>query len=359
VLPVRRPDMEGLPSNPLRGRVLVAQTAFLGDLALTTALLRGVRTGLAPRRLDVLLGRPLQELLSGSPYVDRVLVFDKRGPDRGWSGMLRTARALRGEYDVALVAVRSLRTSLLLAAARIPLRIGFAGHAGAALFHEAVPWHESRPRVEQLCSLAAAVDWAAVGETTKLSVTSEERLGAEGLWREAGLDPARPTVALHPGSTWPTKRWPAERFGHVARELCAEGIQALVVGAPQDVELGEQVRSEAGPGAAVANLCGKTGLGQLKASLARARLVVTNDSGPLHVAEALGTPVVAVFGATRPEQGFGPRLARSRVAEVELGCRPCGRHGHRSCPLGHFRCMLDLPSDQVLERVQDVLRQEG
>jgi heptosyltransferase-2 len=346
--------MSALTADPLCGRVLVVQTAYLGDLALTTALLRGLRLGPRPQRLDVLLGRPLQGLLDGSPHVDGVLVFDKRGEHRGLGGLIRLAREVRGRYDAALVAVRSMRSALLVAAARVPQRVGFSGPLGAALFHRCVGWDPSRPHAERLAALAPNVDWAGLGVRPELAVTPKESAAAAALLRDAGIDPGAPTVALHPGSAWQTKRWPAERFGAVARALAVDGMQSFVIGVESDVALGQRVQAEGGP--RIANLCGRTGLGVLKALLSRTRLLLTNDSGPLHVAEALGTPVVAVFGSTRPSQGFAPWLPRSRVAEVELTCRPCGRHGRQRCPLGHFRCMLDLSVERVLQTVRSVLQ---
>jgi heptosyltransferase-2 len=227
--------------RPLEGRVLVAQTAYLGDVTLTTALLRGLREGLHPRQLDLLVGRPYAELLAGSPDVDRVVCFDKRGTDKGVRGLIRAAKRLRGNYDAAIVPVRSFRTALLVARAGIPWRSGFSGGLGSALFTRTTQWEPGLTHVERLAKLAPEVRWDEVGLKTRLAVTHDERQSATELLRAAGLDPARPIVAVHPGSTWATKRWPAERFGEVVRSLLASGIQVCVLGTAEDVGLGETV----------------------------------------------------------------------------------------------------------------------
>jgi heptosyltransferase II len=344
-------------ASALSGRVLLVQTAYLGDLALATALLRGLRLGLGPQRLDVLVGRPFGELLAGSGLADEVLRLDKRGQDRGLFGLLRAARRLRGRYDAAVLAVRSVRSVLCVAAAGIRWRVGFSGPA-ASLLHRRVPFDWGVPHLERLASLAPEVEWARVGLRTHLATTPGERASAEGLLGPAGEDPGRPLVALHPGSAWATKRWPAESFGQTAAWLRREaGARVVVVGSAEDRALGQAAADAAGHG--VLNLCGRTDLGSLKAVLQRARLLITNDSGPLHVAEALGTAAVAVFGSTTPSLGFAPRLARSRVVEAAVPCRPCGRHGRRACPEGHFRCMLEVSPAAVAAAALEALAADG
>src|SRR5437868_13402257 len=143
-------------SEQTRPAVLVVQTSFLGDVVLTTPLLTALRRRIAPRRLAVLVRPEAVPLVDGHPDVDQVLVDDKRGAERGLAGLVRTARRLRRErFDVAVSPHRSLRTAIVLAAARIPPRIGFASSRGAMLFHERVPHDRTRHDVERNLALVA------------------------------------------------------------------------------------------------------------------------------------------------------------------------------------------------------------
>jgi heptosyltransferase-2 len=171
----------------------------------------------------------------------------------------------------------------------------------------------------------------------------------------AGIEQGAPFVAVAPGSIWGSKRWP--HYRELARRL-AGAVPVVIVGGPEDAGLGEEIvrAVEDGTGRSKAvNVCGKLTLRQSAALIGRARVLVTNDSAPLHVATAMGTPIVAVFGPTLPEFGFGPiRPGDVALGVAGLDCRPCSRHGPLRCPLGHHRCMTDLGVDTVAAAVQDM-----
>jgi heptosyltransferase-2 len=186
--------------------------------------------------------------------------------------------------------------------------------------------------------------------------TEREAFQVSSVLAEAGVSSTEPLVGLSPGSIWATKRWPADGFAQVGRALAGAGFRIVVLGGSGDVEVGGRVQKamgEAGAGAVLA--AGRTPLKALAAWMDRLVLLVTNDSAPLHVAAARGTPAVAVFGATTPSLGFGPFHAESRVVQVELPCRPCGPHGGKRCPEGHFRCMTEVTSEAVLGACRELL----
>jgi heptosyltransferase-2 len=156
-----------------------------------------------------------------------------------------------------------------------------------------------------------------------------------------------PFVALAPGAIWGSKRWPGYRA--LAARL-APHLGVVTVGGPEDAARAEEVVAAArAAGGAAANGCGALTLRQAAEAIRRAAALVTNDSAPLHLAQAVGTPTVAIFGPTVPAFGFGPRGPRDRVVEVAgLACRPCSAHGPPRCPLGHHRCMREVSVDAVL-----------
>ena len=186
--------------------------------------------------------------------------------------------------------------------------------------------------------------------------------GMDGLLGEfraqRGVDSHRPMVALAPGSVWFTKRWPEEHFLAVARALLHDGVPVVLVGGADDAALCARIAEGCGEGAAILNAAGRLSLLQSAELLRRCALLVSNDSAPMHLAGAVGTPVFALFGATVPSFGFAPLGPRDRVFELQgLACRPCGIHGGQECPIGTFVCMRDLTPASLLAPIGEFLSQ--
>ena len=344
--------MKPAASHDARGpALLVVQTSFLGDVDLTTPLVSALRRRLVPRRLALLVRPEAVPLVAGHPDIDQVLVDDKRGADRGALGWLGTARRLRAErFEVAVSPHRSLRTALVLAAAGIPRRVGFRESRGARLFHERVPRDRGRHDVERNLALLAPFGGGAA-ESPPLHVP----VVPEAARRAAELLPpgSGPLLGLAPGSAWATKRWAPEGFAAVIGALAGEGARCVVLGAPDEAALAQEINRLAGGRATV--LAGRTDLATLVAVVDRLALLVANDSAPMHIACARGVPVVAVFCATTPALGYGPWGPRAVVVEADLACRPCGRHGGRSCPRGTEDCMRLVRPGAVLAAARAAL----
>ena len=333
---------------------LVVQTSFLGDVVLTTPLLRE----LASRGpVDVVVTPAAAPLLANLPDAREVIVYDKRGADRGAGGMLRLARRLsRGGYGAAYLAQGSTRSAALAAAAGIGRRVGFATSGGRLLYTHRVPYLDDRHHAERLWRLAFPDGGPAEVEPERIRPRLEpggaERAAVDDLLH--GHDPALPLVALAPGSVWATKRWPG--YPDLARRLAAGvGARLVVVGAAADRELAAEIAAAVAgvPGSAPAiDATGRLSLLGSAELIRRARALVTNDSAPQHLASAVGTPTVALFGPTVPAFGFGPLAPCSTTVGHEgLACRPCDRHGPRRCPLGHWRCMTELDAGLVASQV--------
>jgi heptosyltransferase-2 len=348
---MRRPASTDVGSG---ASVLVPQTSFLGDVVLTTPLLTALRRRLRPRRLAVLVRPEARALVAGHPDVDDVLIDDKHGADRGVAGAARAARRLRAErFDLAVVPHRSLRTALVVAAARIPRRVGFAQSRGAWLFHTRVARDLARHDVERNLALMDPFGGVDAPPPLHVPVVPEAAARAETLIPRGG----GPLAVLAPGSVWATKRWAAEGFAALARRLAAGGARVVLVGGPGDVEVAAVVAALAGSG--VVSLAGRTDLATSIAVIDRAAVVVANDSAPMHLGCARGVPVVAVFCATTPALGYGPWGPRTRVVEADLACRPCARHGGRRCPRATDDCMRLVEADRVFEAVQAVWRADA
>jgi heptosyltransferase-2 len=319
---------------------LVVQTAFLGDVVLTTPLLDALAARDGP--VDVVTTPAAAPLLETHPAVRRVIVYDKRGTDRGLGALLRLARALGAAgYAAAYLPHRSLRTAVLAWLARIPRRVGFAD-GWRPLYTEARPRPRAGHEADRLLALA---DAQAGPARPSLALTAADRVAVDGFLGAHGV--RAPFVALAPGAIWGSKRWPGYRA--LAARL-APHLGVVTVGGPEDAARAEEVVAAArAAGGAAANGCGALTLRQAAEAIRRAAALVTNDSAPLHLAQAVGTPTVAIFGPTVPAFGFGPRGPRDRVVEVAgLACRPCSAHGPPRCPLGHHRCMREVSVDAVL-----------
>jgi len=245
---------------------------------------------------------------------------------------------------------RSLRTALLLAAARIPRRVGFEESRGAFLYHERVRRDRRRHDVERNLALAGPFG-PLPSEPPLLHVP----VSADAAARAATLLPAGsgPLVGVAPGSVWATKRWTSAGFAAVVAALVEEGARCVLLGAPDEVGLAEEIRVRSGGRASV--LAGRTDLATLVAVIDRLALLVANDSAPMHVACARGVPVVAVFCATTPSLGYGPWGAHAATVEADLECRPCGRHGGPRCPRGTEDCMRLVTPGAVLAAARAAL----
>ncbi len=314
--------------------------------------------------VDVVATRASAALLANHPAIREVIAYDKRGADAGVSGFVRLARALgRRGYDGAYLAHGSLRSAALAAAAGVRTRVGFDTSAGRRLYTVRVPYDESAHHARRLLDLAvvprgrAASDEEAV---PSLHPGAAERAAVDALLGAAdGEARGRPLVALAPGSVWATKRWPF--YAQLARRIAGEARLA-VVGGPDDAPLAAEIAAEiaATPGADVVDATGRLSLLASAELVRRARVLVTNDSAPQHLASAVGTPTIAIFGPTVPAFGFGPLAPGSTTLGREtLACRPCDRHGPQRCPLQHWRCMREIGPEDVAAAVRQMLAARG
>jgi heptosyltransferase-2 len=331
----------------LRG--LVVQTAFPGDVILTTPLIRRAAERLgAP--VDVVTTPIAAPVLANNPHIRELIIFDKRGADGGLRGFLRLARRLRERrYHVAYLAQASPRSALLAWAARIPRRVGFRGAQAARLYTHAVFGRTEPHQVERLLALA---DGAPDRREPEIYPSDSDRAAVDQLLAETGM--SGEFIALAPGAHWATKRWPY--YPQLAQALAAE-VPLALVGGPGDRADARAIRNALGPGVALADGIGRLTLLQSGELIRRARLLVSNDSAPVHLASATGTPTIEILGPTVPSFGFAARSRFSRVVEPDpLPCRPCHHHGPAVCPLVHHKCMRDLPISRVLAEVRNVLQ---
>lgn len=329
-------------------RILVVAPSWVGDALLSQPLLALLKRRDPEAMIDVLgpgwalpIFRRMPEVNEAieSPFLHGELALRKR---------LKIGRQLRARhYDRAYVLPNSFKSALVPLFARIPERIGFIGEARQWLLSDArrLDKHALPSLVRRFAHLAAARGAAVEGEVPnpRLRVEPAER---ERLMAHLGLVRPSRLVCFCPGAEYgPAKRWPPRYFGELAAALAAEGSAVWIVGSSRDRAIGDAI-CEVSAGAAL-NLCGRTALDQAVVLLSGADMVVTNDSGLMHVAAALDRPMLALYGSSSP--AFTPPLsARARILKLDVPCSPCFE---RVCPLGHFDCMMKLMPDRVLAEI--------
>jgi heptosyltransferase-2 len=329
--------------------LLIVGPSWLGDAVMMGALILRLKALQPDRRITVLAPAHLDDLVRRLPGVDATVINPfahgalKLGARRAFG------RSLRGRFDAAIVLPHSWKSGLVPLFAGIRRRTGFVGEARYLVLTDARPLDEAGlPRmVDRFCLLAEPR-----GATRPLE-SPAPRLEADpaavaAVTARLGLGD-RPAVALCVGAEYgPAKRWPAAHFADLARRLDGAGFEAWLIGGPGDAPIGAEVAALA---PTARDLTGKTRMGEAIDLIAAARAVVSNDSGLMHVAAALGRPIVALYGSTSP--AFTPPLSADAVIlSLEIECSPCFE---RVCPLGHFRCLNDLAPARVFAATEKQL----
>ena len=350
--PLSGPDRGARSQDRSRQYSLIIQTAFIGDTILTTPLIAELA---ARGPVDIVTTPVSAGLLENNPGVRRLFVFDKRNAQRGLRGlwaMARTIRRHRAEHDpgvdrtVAYLAQGSTRSAALAVLAGAHERVGFATSPARSMYTKRVPYIENQHHAARLWLLAFPNEQRAEPRAERLRPRlfpgAAEKTAVTDLLREHGVSGA--FVALAPGSVWATKRWPY--YAELAQRISTR-VPVVVIGGKDDQAHAEAISSVVPPDRFVSAV-GRLSLLASAELIGRARALVSNDSSPTHMASAMGTPTVTIFGPTVPDFGFGPLALRSvTLGHAGLDCRPCDRHGPQRCPLGHWRCMRELGVDDM------------
>jgi heptosyltransferase-2 len=338
-------------------KVLVVQTSFLGDTVLTLPLLSEIKRRFPESELSVLCSPQSAELLRDYSAIDELILDDKKRVDKGWWGLWRKAKLLQAKgYTMALCPHKSLRSALLLFLARIPWRVGFRQSKGWYLSHIRVNRNPLRHDVERNLSILEAfgIRPEDCRRALELSIDSRAAEIIDDAFRSLGIANGKPIIGISPGSVWHTKRWAPEGYARLIGLLKSDtDCEVVLFGGAEDAPTVAEIQQLSG-GAAV-SLAGKISLRELAAALSRCRVLVSNDSAPMHIAVARGIPVVAIFCATTPSLGFYPYSSRAVVVEKKLSCRPCSLHGGKRCPLGTEDCIRLIEPAVVFQAIKQLL----
>lgn len=330
-------------------KIVLVQTAFLGDVVLATPIIAKLKEMYPEAELWMLTTVLGQELLKLDPRIAGIITFDKRRTERGIRGLFRKAKEIRTlRFDLAYSLHKSWRTSLLLWLAKIPVRIGFRQSKLAFLYTNLRERSSATHEVMRNFSLLQ-MDVSPSDPAVSLSLMAPDANSVSSHVQQATRSKAY--IAVFPGSAWRTKRWSADGYRTVVQQVLRKGMHIILLGSDAERDLCSFVK-DAGP---ADQFAGDLSLAETMYVVKHAKAVLCNDSMALHVASAFKVPCVAVFCATSPEFGFGPWQNRHIVVEnQELSCKPCTRHGGQHCPTGTERCMNDINPLRVVRALEEV-----
>lgn len=325
-------------------RILLIQTAYIGDVVLATPLIQQLSDRLPEAKIDFLLRKGNENLLENDPKINQVLVWDKKSGK--FNELLRlVANVRKNKYDLLINVHRFTSTGLVSAFSGARIKIGFDKNP-LSLFYDHKVKHEignGLHEVERnLKLLETVIDVSYSRPSLHLLETTRESVKP---FKSA------PYITLAPTSVWFTKQFPAEKWALFLRETTFKG-NIYLLGGPADHAACDQIISLSGR-RDVINLCGKLTLTESAALMEDSVMNYVNDSAPMHFSSAVNAPTTALFCSTVPDFGFGPLADDSAVVQtdLDLDCRPCGLHGYSKCPKGHFRCTSTVDVRRLEERL--------
>ncbi|PID78261.1 MAG: hypothetical protein CSA18_02395 [Deltaproteobacteria bacterium] len=327
--------------------ILIVQTGFLGDIILSTPVISALKQIYPDSRLFFLTTPAGRQLIDNDTLLEKVLVYDKRGADKGISGIFKISKKLK-KYNFQKVYSlhKSYRTSIMLFLSGINERTGFKKAKFSFLYHKKQSRNPlDHDAVRNLSILGSESDISAFNQELRLFPPDIDEIG-----EDLKKIKEEKYIFMSPGSAWKTKRWHEKGYNETAKYFENSGYKIVISGSVDEMEICKRVCS----GTCSLNLSGKINLKELKFVVKNALLCICNDSMALHMASALKTPCAAIFCSTIPEFGYGPWKNKSIVVEKKLSCRPCGRHGHNKCPEKTEECMK-ISSDEVISASEKLL----
>lgn len=337
-------------------KILILQTAFIGDVILTIPLIKVVSDQFPQAEIHFITIPASKELVETLPWIHKLWIFDKRGENSGIGQLLKYSRRLKSEkFDITLVPHRSLRSAILVYLAGIRQRIGFNRSMGNWFFTNRVLYAGNRHEIERNLSLLEPIGkYPTEIPLPEIRSTSLDLESVSNWLKSNHVVKDKPFICFAPGSVWLTKRWPGEYWRVLAKNLNEIGIPIILIGSEQDQYLAAEIINSSE--FKIYNAMGIFSIRQSAELIRQSSLLISNDSAPTHMGIAVGTSVITIFGSTVPEFGFYPYGKKNKTVEIpDLDCRPCTDHGRFKCPLGHFKCMQDILPQQVFQVALDMI----
>jgi lipopolysaccharide heptosyltransferase II len=332
------------------------RTDRIGDVVLSTPVIKALRDNFPDAYIAMMVSPYALDIVEDNPFLDEVIIYDKDKRHKNWFQSVGFAFGLRAKrFDLAVVLHPTNRAHITVFLAGIRRRIGF-NRKCAILLTDRIKHTKQEAEKHELEYSLDLVRYLGIQPEDKkpaMFIKPQAIQWADRVLAQAGIKETDMLLALHPAASCPSKIWPAQRFAEAADELVKRyGFKVIVLAGPKDMNLAIQViQNTRQP---VLNLAGKTSVQQLAALLKRSRLFISNDSGPVHIACAVGTPVISIFG--RNQKGLSPKRwgpvgPRDKVLHKEVGCEECLAH---NCAKG-FACLKAITVDDVIQAADSIL----
>jgi len=337
-------------------RILIVRLDRIGDVLLSTPVIKAVRDAYPDSYIAFMVRPYARDIVNGNPYLDDVIIYDKEGNEKGLLGNMKFVRQLRKyRFDLAIILHPTTRTHLIAFFAGIPARVGYDKKWGF-LLTKRIPHMKQlglKHERDYTLDILRYIGIEPEDRTLQMPISDSSESKIKSIFMQKGVKDDDLIVVINPGASCPSKKWPSENFVKAGEMLHDKyGAKVVVISGAKDKETGnlvaESMKME------VINLSGKTTVGDLASVLKRTRLMISNDSGPVHVACTVGTPVIAIFG--RSDRGlspvrWGPTGRSDIVLHKDVGCDVCLAH---ACSIG-FKCLKAVSVGEVLAAAAKIL----
>jgi heptosyltransferase-2 len=329
-------------------KILVIQTAFIGDVILATSVLESLHASYPQAQIDFLVRKGNEPLLKGHPFVGQLYVWNKK--EGKWRSLFNLLSQIRNaNYDAVFNLQRFASSGILTAFSKAPIKAGFKKNPLSFLFNFKTE-HSLGLKGDQQYLHEVDRNLEVIKPWLRKAVRRPHLYPTPQDEERVSLLTGCPFITISPASVWETKKTPVSKWLELMK---ASSVKVYLLGGPSDREFCEELRAMTNNDLVV-NIAGDLTLLQSAALMRQAQMNFVNDSGPLHLCSATNAPVTAVFCSTIPEFGFGPLSDRSIVIQerTDLTCRPCGLHGHKVCPKGHFNCGNLISTVELIDQLK-------
>lgn len=337
-------------------RILICRTDRIGDVLLSTPVIKNLRERYPKAYIAMMVSAYAKDIVEGNPYLDKVIVLDKEGKHKGWLGSVRLIEELKkSKFDLALILHPVNRVHLVTFLSGIPKRVGYNRKLGFLLTDKVKHTKQLglKHELDYNLDLLRYMGVEALDKELFIPIKAESEKWLGELFKQEGINDADKLLAIHPAASCPSKIWPAERFAETADRLAQNyGFKILVIAGPKDAEVAKNLINHMR--SATINLAGKTSVSQLASLLKRCKLLISNDSGPVHIASAVGTPVISIFA--RNQAGLSPKrwgpVGKNDKILHKAVCMECLAHNCEK----EFACLKSISVEDVTDAADLILR---
>jgi heptosyltransferase-2 len=330
-------------------KICVIQTAFIGDVVLSTSLLESLHLHYPSAQIDIVVRKGNEALFTKHPFINQVLIWDKQ--EHKYANWFRILKQLRTQkYDALVNVQRYAATGLWTIFSRAKIKVGFDKNPASFLFTHKVKHQEMQVGLHEIQKNLALIQ--ALDAT--IALCKPRLYPSVSDFEKVSPYQDQPYICIAPASVWFTKQFPIQQWITFLNDLNFEG-KVFIIGGPGDKAIGDEIIDAVSPSAkmknSVINLAGKFHFLSSAALQKNALLNYVNDSAPMHFASAVNAPVAAIYCSTIPDFGYGPLSDNSFIIQTQkqLACKPCGVHGKKACPLGHFNCANSIRKEQLYD----------